>query len=102
VIAAFSTYFCMYAFRKPFTAAAYAEPGLWGIQTKTLLVTAQVIGYTASKFIGIKVIAEMPAGKRIAWLLGLIARAETMLLFFAVAPAPLDCLFLFLNGLAAP
>lgn len=26
-IAAFGTYFAMYAFRKPFTAAAFAEPG---------------------------------------------------------------------------
>src|SRR5262249_7430238 len=100
VIAAFGAYFCMYAFRKPFTAAAYAEPGLWGIQTKTLLITAQIIGYTASKFIGIKVIAEMPASRRIAWLLGLIAVAEVALLLFAVAPSPLDCGCLFLNGLA--
>jgi len=100
VVAAFGAYFCMYAFRKPFTAGAFAEPGRGEIQTKTLLVTAQVFGYTTSKFIGIKVIAEMPAGRRIGWLLGLIGGAETALLFFAVTPTPFDCIFLFLNGLA--
>jgi hypothetical protein len=89
----------MYAFRKPFTAGSYAEPGWWGIQTKVLLVTAQVLGYTISKFIGIKVIAEMPAHRRIAWLLGLIAVAELSLFFFAIAPAWLGVVFLFLNGL---
>src|SRR6185295_7928754 len=69
------------------------------MQTKTLLVTAQILGYTLSKFIGIKVIAEMPANRRIVWLLGLIALAELALLFFAMAPAPLSYLFLFANGL---
>ena len=32
VVAAFGAYFCMYAFRKPFTAGAYAELGLGNIQ----------------------------------------------------------------------
>src|ERR1035438_941816 len=52
-----------------------------------------------SKFIGIKVIAEMPAGRRVIWLLGLIAVSEAALLVFAVTPAPLNGLFLFVNGL---
>src|SRR5262245_2591266 len=100
VFAAFGAYFCMYAFRKPFTAGDYAEPSLWGIQTKTLLVTAQVIGYTLSKCIGIKVIAEMPASRRVGWLLGLIAWAEAALLLFAVTPVPWNSVALFLNGLS--
>jgi len=54
VLAAFGAYACMYGFRKPFTAA-----GFGGAETKAWLVTAQVIGYMLSKFIGIKVIAEM-------------------------------------------
>ena len=44
VVAAFGTYFCMYAFRKPFTAAAFSGMTAWGIGEKTLLVTAQVLG----------------------------------------------------------
>jgi len=38
--AAFGTYFCMYAFRKPFTASSYADSPFGGIDFKTLLVTA--------------------------------------------------------------
>jgi hypothetical protein len=89
----------MYAFRKPFTAGEYAAVALGGIQTKTLLVTAQVLGYTLSKFIGVKVVAEMPAGRRIVWLLGLIGAAEAALLLFALTPTPWNGVFLFLNGL---
>jgi hypothetical protein len=79
MIAAFGAYFCRYAFRKPFAAGAYADVGIFGLQTKTLLVTSQVLGYTLSKFVGIKVIAEMRAERRIAWLLGLIGAAEASL-----------------------
>ncbi len=99
VVAAFGAYFCMYAFRKPFTAGTYSETWLWGVQAKTLLVTAQVLGYTASKFIGIKVIAEMPARLRIAWFLSLILFAEIALILFAITPSPYRMLFLFANGL---
>ena len=64
VTAAFGTYFCMYAFRKPFTAARYDDTTFLGIPYKTVLVIAQVLGYMLSKFIGIKVIAEMPPAPR--------------------------------------
>lgn len=97
--AAFGTYFCMYGFRKPFTAAAYAEATLWGIDVKTVLVTAQVLGYTLSKFIGIRVIAEMPPGRRIVWLLGLILAAEVALLLLALTPTPWNTVWMFANGL---
>lgn len=99
VVAAFGTYFCMYAFRKPFTAGSYAENWFGDANAKTLLVTAQVLGYTVSKFIGIKVIAEMPARLRIVWLLGLILSAEAALVLFALTPSPYRLIFLFANGL---
>src|SRR5262245_50575182 len=75
VVAAFGTYFCMYAYRKPFTAADFADLAFWGVGYKTILVTAQVLGYTLSKFIGIKVIAEMTRGRRAVSILVLIAAA---------------------------
>jgi hypothetical protein len=99
IAAAFGTYFCMYGFRKPFTAAAFPGGSVWGIGEKTVLVTAQVLGYTVSKFIGIRVIAEMPPRRRAGGILVLIAVAEASLLLFAVAPPPLHVLCLFLNGL---
>ena len=59
VIAAFGTYFGMYFFRKPFAAGKYEGLALWGTDYKTVLVVAQVMGYTLSKFFGIKIIAEL-------------------------------------------
>src|SRR5262245_35458871 len=76
VVAAFGTYFCMYGFRKPFTAAGYQDVLLWGMGYKSVLVTAQVLGYTLSKFLGIKVVAEVQPHRRVALLLGLIGAAE--------------------------
>lgn len=99
IVAAFGAYFCMYAFRVPFAAASYQDGAWWGMQAKTVLVTAQVLGYTVSKFVGIKVIAEMRSGSRLLWLVGLIGVAELALLLFAVIPAPFNSLALFVNGL---
>src|SRR3954454_579539 len=82
VIAAFGTYFCMYAFRKPFTAASFAEASSLRASLKPLLVMAQVFGYMLSKFIGIKVIAEMPPERRAAGILFLITFAELALVLF--------------------
>jgi hypothetical protein len=97
--AAFSTYFCMYAFRKPFTASTYDEMLYWGIDYKTVLVISQILGYTLSKYIGIKVCSEVNRGQR-AWLLiFLILFAETTLLFFAVLPINLKVIAIFFNGL---
>jgi hypothetical protein len=98
VIAAFGAYFCTYAFRKPYTGGKF-ETEIGGFQEMTLLVIAQGLGYTVSKFIGIKVIAEMTPGRRVAALLLLIGFAEAALVFFALTPMPFNCIFLFLNGL---
>jgi Family of unknown function (DUF5690) len=98
VVAAFGAYFCTYAFRKPFTGGKF-ETEIGGFQEMTLLVIAQGLGYTISKFIGIKVIAEMTPGRRVVTLLSLIGFAETALFFFALTPMPFNCIFLFLNGL---
>jgi hypothetical protein len=100
VVAAFGTYFCMYVFRKPFTAATFEGGTVWGIGEKTVLVTSQVIGYMMSKFIGIRVIAELPADRRAAGLLVLIGSAELALVLFGLVPSPLHAFCLFFNGLA--
>jgi hypothetical protein len=100
VVAAFSTYYCMYAFRKPFTAASYEEfAPVLGVDFKTVLTVTQVIGYASSKFLGIKIVSEMAPAKRAFALLGMIGVAEVALLLFAVVPAPYNAFFLFLNGL---
>ncbi len=99
IAAAFGTYFCMYGFRKPFTAASFEEFSWLGVQFKTVLITSQVAGYTLSKFIGIKVVSEIRPAWRAPGVLALIGIAELALLCFAITPPPYNMLFLFLNGL---
>jgi hypothetical protein len=98
-IVAFLTYSCMYAFRKPYTSATFDGITAFGINYKILLVIAQTIGYTLSKFLGIKVIAEMKQHRRAVAIIGLIGFAWLMLLFFGLAPRPYNIVFLFLNGI---
>jgi hypothetical protein len=100
VLAAFGCYFCMYGIRKPFTAGSYADTELWSIGFKTILVTTQVAGYMVSKFIGIKVIAEMPPHRRALTLLVLVLIAEGALALFGLAPRPWNAICLFFNGLS--
>ena len=89
----------MYAFRKPFTTGLYSGLELWGIGYKTVLILAQVFGYTLSKFAGIKVISELKPSSRIKLILLLILLAEGSLLFFGLVPFPYNFIFLFMNGL---
>ena len=101
--AAFSTYFCMYAFRKPFAVGNYDGvaliPGLPEMDLKILYILAQVMGYAASKFLGIKVVSEMASADRARAIGAFIAVAWLALLLFAVLPAPWCALALVLNGL---
>jgi hypothetical protein len=99
VVAAFGAYFCMYAFRKPFTAAGFADQSFGSVGFKTILVTSQVFGYMTAKFIGIKVISEIQPHRRPIGILAMILGAELSLILFAVTSAPGSALMLFFNGL---
>lgn len=104
-VMAFGAYFAMYAYRKPFAAADFAHVQgsaqvlALGIDYKIALVIAQVCGYALSKFIGIKVISELPGRYRPLAIVLLIAAAELALVGFAVIPAPYNIALMFLNGL---
>ena len=54
VICAFTTYFCMYSFRKPWAAGSYSGSEIWIFDLKNALVISQLCGYALSKLIGIK------------------------------------------------
>lgn len=99
MLAAFATYFCMYAFRKPFAVGMYEGHQALGIDYKILLLITQVAGYTLSKFGGIRIISEMPPGRRIPAILALIAVAEVALVLFGLVPPPYNFVCLFFNGL---
>lgn len=103
--AAFSCYFCMYAFRRPFAAGNFHDAGFGlavggrMIEAKTLFLIAQVLGYCASKFLGVKFCSEIPRERLGRALLACIAVAWLALLGFAVAPPAWKTAAIFLNGL---
>ncbi len=103
ITAAFSTYFCMYAFRKPFAVGAWEGtvdlPGVGAVDQKIILIISQVVGYCISKFWGIKLISEMGAQHRGKALVAAISVAWAALALFAVVPRDLRPLCLVLNGM---
>jgi hypothetical protein len=99
LVAAFGTYFCMYGFRKPYTAATYSNQSYLGIGYKFLLIIAQTIGYVMAKWIGIKIVSEVKRHQRVGAILCLIAFAQLMLLLFGFVPRPWNIVCLLLNGL---
>jgi MFS family permease len=97
-LSAFSVYTCMYAFRKPFTAAGFDHLQFLHMDYKIWLIIAQTTGYTFSKFFGIRFIAELKKEKRFQGILKLIGIAWVALLLFAIVPAPFNIIFLLING----
>ncbi|MDB5739177.1 MAG: hypothetical protein JWP16_217 [Alphaproteobacteria bacterium] len=97
---AFGAYFAMYAFRKPFTVAHFADAAPVLVSYKIALVIAQVLGYALSKVAGIKVISEMHPEARAIAILVLIGAAELCVVLFALIPAPFNIACLFADGLA--
>ncbi len=97
---AFGVYFAMYAFRKPFAAASFDHLTVAGVDYKIVLVIAQVVGYALAKLIGVKVISELPANRRVPGILAQIGLAEAALVGFGLIPAPWNVICLFVDGLA--
>lgn len=97
-LAAFGCYTSMYAFRKAFASATFEHQEFLGIDYKVWLVVAQMIGYTLSKFYGIRFISESGKNHRAKSILLLILFSWIALLGFALVPAPFNIIFLLLNG----
>ncbi len=97
-VCSFGVYFCMYAFRKPFTAAGFEGLSFLNMSYKVWLVIAQVIGYMLSKFYGIRFISELNKNKRAITIVLLITISWIALFLFAIAPVPYGIIFLLING----
>ena len=99
-IAAFGTYFSMYAFRKPFSAISYEGEGeQFGIILKTVFVLSQLFGYLLSKYLGIKICPEITRKWRYPILIGMIVVAELALVLFGALPVKYKLVAIFINGL---
>ena len=49
IAVSFSTYFCMYGFRKAFSVARFEDQAVWIFDLKIALVISQIVGYTLAK-----------------------------------------------------
>jgi hypothetical protein len=99
MIAAFGCYFCVYGFRKPFTAGQYVDQYWLGIHWKSILISSQIAGYMLSKWCGIFFVSSITWEKRARAINLSILVAEFALLGFGLIPRPWNLLFLVLNGL---
>ncbi|WP_293304427.1 DUF5690 family protein [Pedobacter sp. UBA5917] len=97
-VAAFGCYTSMYAFRKAFASATFDQQEFLHIDYKVWLVIAQMVGYTLSKFYGIRFISESGKSNRARSIIFLILFSWLALLGFALVPAPYNIAFLLLNG----
>ena len=99
IAASFSTYFCMYAFRRPFAAGTFEGDEIFGLDAKIAFIISQVLGYALSKFVGIKFCSEIRPARRAIALVMLILVAEAALVLFGILPRSLRTLAMFLNGI---
>ena len=99
MIAAFGCYFCVYGFRKPFTAGTYEDQFFMGIHWKSILISSQIAGYMLSKWCGIFFVSSITWEKRAKAIIISIVIAELALLCFGLVPKPYNLIFLLLNGL---
>lgn len=97
-LAAFSCYTSMYAFRKAFAAGTFEHMSYLHIDYKVWLILTQMVGYTLSKFYGIRFIAESSSSGRARSLIKLILISWAALLGFAIVPAPFNIVFFLVNG----
>ena len=104
--AAFMTYLCMYAARKPFSAVSYSGMDFFGITVdgnllslKVMLGVSQVIGYFLSKLWGTKICSEVQWAGRTQLLNKLLLLSIAALALFWVLPGPWKFIAMFLNGL---
>ena len=99
MVAAFGCYFCVYGFRKPFTAGQYVDQYWLGIHWKSILISSQIAGYMLSKWCGIFFVSSITWEKRARAILISILFAELALLGFGIIPKPWNLVFLVMNGL---
>ncbi|OGQ84912.1 MAG: hypothetical protein A2289_01590 [Deltaproteobacteria bacterium RIFOXYA12_FULL_58_15] len=99
VAAAFTTYFCMYAFRKPFAVGLYAGDTFFGLALKDALIISQLLGYALSKWLGVKFISELQPQFRKLALISMIVFAQLCLVAFAFLPPGGRVVAMFFNGL---
>lgn len=94
------SYSLVYALRKPYTAAAFTDLDLFGIDYKIAVTTIQILGYLIAKFVGIKLISELKRERRFKFFVSSVIVAQVSLVAFGLIEAPYNAFAMFLNGLS--
>ena len=94
---AFCIYTSMYAIRKPFTALVYSQDIL-GYGIKSWMVLAQLLGYTLSKFVGIKWLGELNRNHRFRMIVLILTSATIPLLLIGFSNCKYWPIWMLLNG----
>jgi MFS family permease len=99
-IASFAVYVGMYFIRKPITALDYQSDEISGLSYKVAVIVAQILGYTLSKFIGIRTVSATTVERRTVMIVMLAASAMGFLLVFALSSPAVGLIAMFLNGMS--
>ena len=94
----FCLYTFMYAVRKPFSALTYENILVWGINVKIWMVLAQLLGYTLSKFYGIRLLGKIKREDRSIYLVCILSLATVPLFLLQHLPTHTWPLLMFFNG----
>ncbi len=101
VISAFVTYYCMYAFRKPFAVLKFEGEWFGGeVALKSAVVVSQLIGYVTAKFLGTRVCSSLRREDIWRALVICIGVALTSLALLGILPVNWAFTAMILNGLS--
>jgi MFS family permease len=88
----------MYAVRKPFSALVYDHLLVWGVNVKIWMVLAQLLGYTLSKFYGIRMLGKIKHEDRSIYLIAILSLATIPLYLLQFLPPTTWPLLMLFNG----
>lgn len=97
-VVCFAAYASITAFRKAWNVAGFEGHRIFGLDYKVVLVMTQLLGYTLSKFWGIRFISELKRVGRWRPILLLVVISWLAWLLFALVPPPYNFWALALNG----
>jgi len=97
-ITTFCLYTFMYAIRRPFSALVYDNMILWGTNVKIWMVLAQLLGYTLSKFYGIRLLGKIKPEDRGIYLIAILSIATLPLFLLQYTPIEAWPWLMLLNG----
>jgi hypothetical protein len=98
--AAFISTFSWIAYKNGCSTPTYEIYHFWNVDYKIMVVIFHILGYSASKFYGIKFCPELNKEKRWFWMILFPSAAQIFLVIFGAIPPPYNSLIMLLNGIS--